>query len=215
MVTNMKKTFKNHTLILLGVCFLFCANISLNAQDKLENITKNLKSGNVYEELDLSNLNLEVIPDLSKYTIKKLDLSHNKITKFKPDHLPLSLEKLDISHNKIESRMAIKCKNFNLKELNVSFNKIQSASISCNLNRIEINDNDLNYLDISVRALNYLDVSNNPRFSTIVQFNPAVIKTLKRENIASDAPLEYALLKRKNDDSFDLKYIKKIDNSTK
>ncbi|WP_165601850.1 leucine-rich repeat domain-containing protein [Chryseobacterium contaminans] len=215
----MKKTFKNHTLILLGVCFLFCANISLNAQDKLENITKNLKSGNVYEELDLSNLNLEVIPDLSKYTIKKLDLSHNNITKFKSDLLPLALEKLNISHNKIDSALTIQkienCKKFNLKELNVSFNKIQSISISCNLHTLEVNNNDIKYLDISDKYLNYLDVSNNPRFSNIVQFNPNVVKTLKRENIASDSPLEYVLSKRKNTDLFDLKHIKKIDNSTK
>ena len=54
------------------------------------------------EELCLTNRKLESIPDLSYFkNLKKLNISHNKITDL--SNLPLTLIELDVSNNKINN----------------------------------------------------------------------------------------------------------------
>lgn len=107
----MKRRIKNITPIFIGVCLVF-STCFLRAQNNinLEEI-KNLKIGQVYEEINLSNLGLTEMPDLSAYSIKKLNLSYNDIVKFMQEFLPSQLENLNISHNRIEPILQYKeCK---------------------------------------------------------------------------------------------------------
>ena len=48
---------------------------------------------------DLSNDNVENFPNLSAFTIKSLDLSHNLLDTINALFLPKGLEKLNLSHN--------------------------------------------------------------------------------------------------------------------
>lgn len=211
----MKKFNYKIGTILLVFSFLF-TTCMLHAQNaKMEEIIHNLQVGKLYDEINLSNLNLTAMPDLSSYEIKKLDLSHNKIKDFNQKFLPDHLEKLDLSYNKIEDKfhfIGSKGNIFNLKELNISYNKIRYVVLSNGIvKKLEVNNNELEHLGIGSKHLDYLDISNNPKLNTLVQFDPSIIKTIKKQNIASDAPLEYALLKRTSSDVFDVKYIKKKD----
>lgn len=197
-----KKITKSITLILLGVFFLFnVCTVKAQENTKLKEIIQNLKSGQLYDEIDLSHLDLTEIPDLSTYSIKKLNISYNKITKFNYELLPSQLEILNISNNEISPEVYIdgveKCHRFNLKEMNISYNKVLFVSLSCNLTKLEVNNNRLVYLSMNHNNMDYLDMSNNQKLGSVVQFNPAKIKTIKRENIASTDPLEFAFLKQK------------------
>lgn len=192
----------NITPIYIGVCF-FLNTCILHAQNniKLQEITQNLKSGKLYDEIDLSDLGLTEMPDLAAYSIKKLNLSHNNITKFKHEFLPNQLEILNISYNQIEPEVYIegvhKCQRFNLKDMDISFNKVQFISLSCSLDKLKVNNNKLTYLGVGSRDLNYLNISNNPNLNPVLQFDPSKISTIKRQNIASENPLEFAYKKNK------------------
>lgn len=85
----------------------------------------------------------------------------------------------------------------NLKELNISFNKIQTISFGCVVNKLEVNNNMLKLLVIGSKGLDYLDISNNPNLDAVLQFDPGPIKTIKRDNIASNDSLEFIYKKNK------------------
>jgi Leucine-rich repeat (LRR) protein len=75
------------------------------------------------ESLNLSNLGLTEIPDLSAFTaLKKLDLYCNKITRINTFHAP-ALEYLNLSSNAIEKIENLSCFP-NLKTLQVGNNKL-------------------------------------------------------------------------------------------
>ena len=102
----------NITPIFIGVCLVFSTCFLRGQNNKrLEEITENLKSGQIYDEINLSYLHLTEMPDLSAYSIKKLNLSYNDIVKFMQEFLPSQLENLNISHNRIEPILQYKeCK---------------------------------------------------------------------------------------------------------
>lgn len=54
---------------------------------------------------DLSKDSIREFPNLSRYTIKSLDLSHNAIDTLIADFLPKGIEKLDVSYNQFRSSL--------------------------------------------------------------------------------------------------------------
>ena len=79
---------------------------------------------------DLSNDNIENFPNLSAFTIKSLDLSHNLLDTINPLFLPKGLEKLNLSHNLYCGFILIRKNTIPyLKELDISHNALNRIDI--------------------------------------------------------------------------------------
>lgn len=80
---------------------------------------------NIYDFYDLSNQKLTEIPDLSEFTIKKLDLSYNNINKIDYQKLPRGIKSLNLSNNIFTGYFFFESeKIISLEELDVSYNNI-------------------------------------------------------------------------------------------
>ncbi len=148
----------------------------------------------VIDFYDLSNDSIREFPDLSGYTIKSLDLSHNEMDTFIVDFLPTGIEKLNLSNNLLKNLYILKIKPpyKNLKEIDVSQNRISSVSIGVPVRKINASHNDLNNISFSHRNIEYVDISYNPHLSNVVGFDPYKIDTVIFNNIANDKKLIYA-----------------------
>ncbi|WP_301885817.1 hypothetical protein [Bacteroides caecimuris] len=134
---------------------------------------------------DLSNDNIENFPNLSAFTIKSLDLSHNLLDTINPLFLPKGLEKLNLSHNLYCGFILIRKNTIPyLKELDMSHNALNRIDISPPLYRINVSYNDLAIIDLNHKNIQYLDISYNSNMSERVTFNPAKIDTIVREGVA-------------------------------
>lgn len=150
---------------------------------------------------DLSNDSISEFPDLSDYTIKSLDLSHNLLDTVIVNYLPKGIIILDLSYNyfckifklKIDDDWRPDWKKLyeetTLREINLSHNKLTGIDIGFPLRKIVVSYNDITYIDFSHFNIEYLDISNNPNLSNVVQFDPYVIDTIIRDNIANDKEL--------------------------
>lgn len=175
----------------------------------LTEILSNLKIKDTIAFLNLSNLNLKKIPDLSKYNIKKLDISHNKLDTIPLSFLPKNLKKLICTNNNLKfftSYNYINKKNIydnselNLNEIDLSSNNLKSFNYtvrhkslhlnSRDLKRINLSNNDLNYLSVNCDKVEYLNISNNKSLSNIFDFNISSIDTVLRNNIKNSLPLQ-------------------------
>ena len=134
---------------------------------------------------DLSNDNIENFPNLSAFTIKSLDLSHNLLDTINPLFLPKGLEKLNLSHNLYCGFILIRKNTIPyLKELDISHNALNRIDIAPPLYRINVSYNDLNVIDLNHKNIQYLDISYNSDISERVSFEPLWIDTLVRDGVA-------------------------------
>ena len=192
-----------------------------------------LPKDSVINFYDLSNDSIMEFPDLSDFTIKSLDLSHNLIDSMIMKYLPKEIEKLDLSYNLLDNIFDFKFKldaaqedtlkgmdKFNaldkinrshsIREINISNNNISRVYISPGLYRIIANHNDLKSISFNHRNIKYIDISDNPNLSNVQQFNPYVIDTVISNNIANNKRLVFA---GEIEPHFDTIKIEKIDST--
>lgn len=154
---------------------------------------------------DLSNDSIRDFPDLSGYTIKSLDLSHNAIDTLIADFLPKGIEKLDVSYNRFRSSLVFYVDtNFipldefekrndstTLREIDLSHNKLKRINMGFPLRKIIVSYNDLEYIDLNHKNIEYVDISYNPNLSNEVGFDPNKVDTVIYHNIANNKKLKY------------------------
>ncbi|RNC63394.1 hypothetical protein [Proteiniphilum sp. X52] len=146
----------------------------------------------VIDFYDLSNDSIREFPDLSGYTIKSLDLSHNEIDTFIVDFLPAGIEKLNLSYNLLREVITPEIKPYNnLKEIDVSHNQISFVYIAEPIRKINASHNELTSISFSHKNIEYVDVSYNPNLSNVVGFDPYKIDTVIHNNIANNRKLIY------------------------
>ncbi len=153
---------------------------------------------------DLSNDSISTFPNLSSYTIKSLNLSHNQLDTIDANYLPKGVVKLDLSYNNLEGifdfwleeieqldvNVRLKLyKKHPLKELNISHNRLKGIGIFFELRKLIISYNDIAYMDFNQGGIEYIDISNNPHLSNVVVFDPAKVDTIIRDNIANNKRL--------------------------
>lgn len=141
------------------------------------------------QDLDLSNRKLGKIPDLSKIRVHKLNLSNNFIDTIPISYLPKELSILNLSHNNFQKKFRLPKNSLNIDELDLSYNKIESADISVNLRKLDLSQNNLIYVTLSNKRMKFLNISDNPRLSNVVQFQPKGIDTIIHHNISNDEPI--------------------------
>ncbi len=129
----------------------------------------------------LSNNMGDTMPDLSKYNIVHLDLSHNKIGRnFSLARLPQTLETLNLSYNRLGEGGSKELQTLSfrgewskrfpkLRVLNVSHNKLRAIYFPESMERIDASHNRLECFMPAWEThektgnLRYLDLSHNPK----------------------------------------------------
>lgn len=180
--------------ILLFSPFLLSCRMGIRNESGKQSLTKELTKleklfwlpyDSVMVYYDLSNDNIENFPNLSAFTIKSLDLSHNLLDTINPLFLPKGLEKLNLSHNLYCGFILIRKNTIPyLKELDISHNALNRIDIAPPLYRINVSYNDLNVIDLNHKNIQYLDISYNSDISERVSFEPLWIDTLVRDGVA-------------------------------
>ena len=180
--------------ILLFSPFLLSCRMGIRNESGKQPLTKELTKleklfwlpyDSVMVYYDLSNDNIENFPNLSAFTIKSLDLSHNLLDTINPLFLPKGLEKLNLSHNLYCGFILIRKNTIPyLKELDISHNALNRIDIAPPLYRINVSYNDLNVIDPNHKNIQYLDISYNSDISERVSFEPLWIDTLVRDGVA-------------------------------
>lgn len=134
---------------------------------------------------DLSNDSINVFPNLSSYSIKSLDLSANLLDTIIVDYLPKQLEQIYLSHNLFKSSLCLEENDIpKLRELDMSYNRLESANIWLPLYKINLSHNDLTIACFNQKNLCYLDVSYNCNMPAEVCFEPTQIDTVIRDGVA-------------------------------
>ena len=180
--------------ILLFSPFLLSCRMGIRNESGKQPLTKELTKletlfllpyDSVMDYYDLSNDSIVNFPDLSAFTIKSLDLSHNLLDTINPLFLPKGLEKLNLSHNLYCGFILIRKNTIPyLKELDISHNALNRIDIAPTLYRINVSYNDLNVIDLNHKNIQYLDISYNSDISERVSFEPLWIDTLVRDGVA-------------------------------
>lgn len=180
--------------ILLFSPFLLSCRMGIRNESGKQPLTKELTKleklfwlpyDSVMVYYDLSNDNIENFPNLSAFTIKSLDLSHNLLDTINPLFLPKGLEKLNLSHNLYCGFILIRKNTIPyLKELDMSHNALNRIDIAPPLYRINVSYNDLDVIDLNHKDIQYLDISYNSDISERVSFEPLWIDTLVRDGVA-------------------------------
>lgn len=150
---------------------------------KIEDVILTLSKTDTISHLDLSHKKLRNLPDLSIYKILSLDISFNNLDTIPLSKLPSTLTKLNASNNNLSSFASLNYKgntnvsfkthtnsNLNLKEINLSNNKLKifkiqtfenrKKGIKNQLRKINVSNNKLEQLQFTGH-IEYLDVSNN------------------------------------------------------
>lgn len=208
MLMYMKK--RDYLLVFLAA-FISCNN-KTNSEQKTEP-TKELSKleqlltlpvDSIINFYDLSNDSIREFPDLSEYTIKSLDLSHNEIDTLNADFLPKGIEKLDVSYNRLMDNLRFevdtnyipldeyikRSDSTTLREINLSHNKLKLIYIGFPLRKIIVSYNDVEHLDFYHKNIEYVDISYNPNLSNEVSFDPNTIDTVIYNNIANNKKLK-------------------------
>ncbi|MBA0882574.1 hypothetical protein [Flavobacterium undicola] len=193
---------KNPFLCLIFFCFLFSYNSNIAQGNKnkksVEEILSKLNPRDTIQLLDLSYKNIKELPNLSRFKVRKLNISHNNLDTLVLKNLPAYLVDLDASHNKIKNALKFSCSVdvFGFEEsdniskyitnINLSNNKIAEVSFllyKTNIKRIVLSENNLNdiFLYMNGGKLNYLDVSDNPKLSNISTINYVIIEEIKSD----------------------------------
>ena len=182
---TMELNFRLYTRITWIVCLFACMSCS-EQHPKLERLHQ-ISPDSVIAHYDLSGDSLKEFPDLSGYTIRSLDLSHNRLDTIIPERLPAGLEKLDLSHNRLEGELEVKEGSMPvLRELDLSYNRLEGISVKeDNLRRLILTHNNLYERVDVVRdkarfcTIQYLDVSYNENLHLNKETFP--IKSLGRD----------------------------------
>lgn len=193
---------KSHFIFIVFLCFLFACKINSEQgnknTDSVEQMLSKLNSNDTIQLLDLSYKNIKELPDLSRFKVKKLNISHNSLDTLVMKNLPIYLVDLDASNNKIKNtfnfvyaveRLGFEVKNNiskYIKKINLSNNEIKGVSFLLNkteIKRIVLSNNNLENITFFMpgRKLNYLDVSNNPKLSNISTIDVVIIDTIKSD----------------------------------
>ena len=161
---------------------------------KLEQLYR-IRPDSVIPFFDLSGDSLTEFPDLSRYVIRSLDLSHNQIDTFLAERLPLGIEKLDLSHNCFSGDLTIGLKRGKegpflhfviptLADLDFSHNSLRDLHIySSSLRRLDVSYND-SLVDVYANhtILQYLDVSYDRNLGWLTLI-PQMVDTVIQEGI--------------------------------
>lgn len=160
-----------------------------------------LPRDSVMDYYDLSNDSIFDFPDLSGYTIKSLDLSYNLLDTVIVNYLPKEIVSLNLSNNLLVGFLWFKLDDdwrpdwkklydeTTIREIDLSHNKLTRVLIVFPLRKIVLSYNNMRYVEFSHFNIEYIDISNNPNLSNVVQFDPYVIDTIIRDNIANDKEL--------------------------
>ena len=179
-----------YSVIFISLLFFSCRQTQ-EPQPIPEELTKlerlyRIRPDSVMKYYDLSNDSLTEFPDLSRYVITSLDLSHNLLDTIIPERLPLGIEwlnlshnrldtiiperlpltleeRLDLSHNRLEGELEVKEGSMPvLRELDLSYNKLEGISVrERSLRRLILAHNNLYERVEAYNLLDYLDVSYN------------------------------------------------------
>ena len=142
---------------------------------------------------DLSNDSIRDFPDLSEYTIKSLDLSHNEIDTFIVDFLPKGIEKLNLSYNLLRNVLPYELMpHSSLRDIDISHNRISLVMLGIPVRKINASHNELTSISFNHENIEYVDISYNPNLSNVVSFDPYKVDTVIYNNIANDKKLIYA-----------------------
>ncbi len=182
-----------------------------------------LPKDTILDYYNLSNDSISTFPNLSSYTIKSLNLSHNQLDNILIDYLPKGIVKFDVSYNKLSGVLRliqdeIEKKNIDVpaqmklykqetfKELNVSHNNLKGVNIAFSLRKLIVSYNDITYMNFNQGSIEYIDISNNSHLSNIVVFDPNKVDTIIRNNITNDKKLIYSvrLIKQPTIDCFNV-----------
>lgn len=172
---------------------LFSCKVHQNSLD-IENYLNEQKKDN-NTELNLSNRGLKELPDLSKFSFTKLNLSHNEIEKVDYNKLPSSLEVIDLSYNKLKDSITLSQPSFPLRKVNLSNNDISFLLVKFCLKNLDISKNNLNYLGFycgGEKTLDSLNISQNRSLSNIVPFDPKMFKYINNDNIKNKDSLRFS-----------------------
>ena len=164
---------------------------------KLEQLYR-IRPDSVIPFFDLSGDSLTEFPDLSRYVIRSLDLSHNLIDTFIAERLPLGIEKLDLSHNSFSGDVHIGVKSDGkyftiphiaiptLIDLDFSHNSLWHLIVyGASLRRLDVSYNDsLSYFDVD-NQLQYLDVSYDNSLRRLA-ISPQKIDTVIQEGLEKE-----------------------------
>lgn len=149
-----------------------------------------LPSDSVMSMYDLSNDSIMDFPDLSGYTIRSLNLSGNLLDTIIPHFLPKELESLNLSNNQYKGYVNIRRYTIpTLKEIDLSYNSLDSIRITEPLYRVILSHNDLIFIGLNQKNMHYLDVSYNIHLSRLVRFEPSLIDTVISEGVAGGKSL--------------------------
>lgn len=190
---------KNAGLIFFVLLFLLSCHagskkgtlehVSVKKLTKLEHLFL-LPSDSVMNAYDLSNDSIVSFPDLSAYTIKTLNLSGNLLDTIIPHFLPKGLERMNLSNNKYKGSVNIRRYTIpSLKEVDLSYNTLDSIRITEPLYRIILSHNNLVFIGLNQKNIQYLDVSYNIHLNRLVRFEPSLIDTVISEGVAGGKPL--------------------------
>lgn len=175
-MTTMELNFRLYPRITWIVCLFACMSCS-EQHPKLERL-RQIAPDSVMAHYDLSGDHMKEFPDLSKYVIHSLDMSHNRLNTIIPERLPLGLERLDMSHNRLEGELEVKEGSMSvLRELDLSYNRLEGISIrEDSLWKLILAHNNL-YERVDVNSLDYLDVSYNENLRLNKETFPAKAET--------------------------------------
>ncbi|XP_073968392.1 uncharacterized protein isoform X2 [Rhodnius prolixus] len=167
-------------------------NLSYNSIYKIEGI-EGLK---FLRYLNLSHNKIEFVRDIKNLSLTELILSHNKISDWEilPETGPnclYSLKVLDISHNRITTLKMIN-HSYNLRELNAAFNRISSITefesmnelkavekLSLSGNKITTSAKDFRVLAAHfmprLKLLNGIPVSDRERIDSVFTYGDSIL----------------------------------------
>ena len=143
---------------------------------KLE-ILRHVRPDSVMDYYDLSGDSLTEFPDLSRYVIRSLDLSHNLLDTLPSGYLPRGLERLDLSHNRLAGEVKLdSCPFPVLRELDLSHNRLVGFMSDIPFRKLILAHNRLDY-HVRLSASQYLDLSHNPHMYRHLPFEPTLADT--------------------------------------
>jgi hypothetical protein len=199
----------NYFLALAFIIIISCKASSFQIDkntESVEELLAKLNTNDTINLLDLSGKSLKEMPDLSKFKVRKLNISNNNLDSLIISYLPNYLVQLDASNNKIANPLNfVNVKNIKtliknntsayLKEVNLSNNKISVVTFylyDTDIDKIILSNNNLQKLNLYFKGkkISHLDVSYNTKFSNQVTFDPKKIHTVKSKNIAVNQELK-------------------------